>query len=200
MLWIEKYRPTVFEEILGQDHVVTHLKNAALSGNVPHLLLTGPAGTGKSVSVECLARLLYGERMEENLTTIQIADLFEQGKKYLENDERYVHLYRREQSLLTNFKNIIRWYASIRPLDSEFRIIVFEGASAMTREAQQGIRRIMERYSKTCRFIFVTSRPSAIIPAVSSRCLPFFFVPINNDVVGTRLHAILSSDAQVKTT
>jgi replication factor C small subunit len=194
MLWIEKYRPTVFDEILGQDHVVTHLKNAALSGNVPHLLLTGPAGTGKSVSVECLARLLYGDRMEENLTTIQIADLFEQGKKYLESDERYVHLYRREQSLLTNFKNIIRWYASIRPLDSEFRIIVFEGASAMTREAQQGIRRIMERYSKTCRFIFVTSRPSAIIPAVSSRCLPFFFVPINNDVIESRLNAILSSE------
>jgi replication factor C small subunit len=194
MLWIEKYRPNGFDEILGQDHVVTHLKNAALSGNVPHLLLTGPPGTGKSVSVECLAHQLYGDRMEENLTIIQTADLFEQGKKYLESDERYAHLYRREQSLLSNFKNITRWYASIRPLDSEFRIMVFEGASALTREAQQGIRRIMERYSRTCRFIFVTSRPSAIIPAVSSRCLPFFFVPIHSDVIGNHLHAILASE------
>ncbi|MDD1706414.1 MAG: AAA family ATPase [Methanoregulaceae archaeon] len=194
MLWIEKYRPNVFEEILGQDPVVTHLKNAALSGNIPHLLLTGPAGTGKSVSVECLAHLLFSERTEENLTIIQAADLFEQGKKYLESDERYVHLYRRDQSLLSNFKNITRWYASIRPLDSEFRIIVFEGASALTREAQQGIRRIMERYSRTCRFIFVTSRPSAIIPAVSSRCLPFFFVPVSNEVIAGRLNTILHTE------
>jgi len=194
MLWIEKYRPKVFEEIRGQDPVVAHLKNAAASGMVPHLLLTGPPGTGKSVSVECLAHQLYGDRVEENLTIIQTADLFEQGKKYLEGDERYDHLYRRDQSLLSNFKNITRWYASIRPLDAAFRIMVFEGASALTREAQQGIRRIMERYSRTCRFIFVTSRPSAIIPAVSSRCLPFFFVPIGNAVAGHHLHAILASE------
>jgi replication factor C small subunit len=109
MLWIEKYRPKVFEEIRGQDHVVAHLKNAAASGMVPHLLLTGPPGTGKSVSVECLAHQLYGDRVEENLTIIQTADLFEQGKKYLEGDERYEHLYRRDQSLLSNFKNITRW-------------------------------------------------------------------------------------------
>jgi len=194
MLWIEKYRPNAFEEILGQDHVVTHLKNAALSGNVPHLLLTGPSGTGKSVSVECLAHQLYGDRVDENLTIIQTSDLFEQGKKYLEGDERYEHLYRRDLSLLSNFKNITRWYASIRPLDSEFRLIVFEGASAMTREAQQGIRRIMERYSRTCRFIFVTSRPSAIIPAVSSRCIPFFFVPIRSELISNRLHSIISTE------
>jgi replication factor C small subunit len=194
MLWIEKYRPKNFEEILGQDHVVAHLKKAALSGDVPHLLLTGPPGTGKSVAVECLAYQLFGERMEENLTIIQTADLFEQGKKYLEGDERYEHLYKRDQSLLSNFKNIVRWYASIRPLDSEFRIIVFEAASAMTREAQQGIRRIMERYSRTCRFVFVTSRPSALIPAITSRCLPFFFVPIGSEVVGKHLHAILSME------
>ncbi|HNJ80699.1 MAG TPA: AAA family ATPase [Methanoregulaceae archaeon] len=194
MLWIEKYRPKSFEEIRGQDHVVSHLKRAARSGDIPHLLLTGPPGTGKSVAVECLAYQLYGDRMAENMTVIQTADLFEQGKKYLEGDERYGHLYQREQSLLSNFKNIVRWYASIRPLDSDFRIIVFEGASAMTREAQQGIRRIMERYSRTCRFIFVTSRPSALIPAISSRCLPFFFVPVESRVVGDHLHAILASE------
>jgi len=194
MLWIEKYRPDSFEEIIGQEQVTAHLRSAAVSGNVPHLLLTGPAGTGKSAAVSCLARLLYGERSDENHTVIQTADLFEQGKKYLENDERYTHLYRRDESLLANFKNITRWYASIRPLDAAFRLLVFEGASALTREAQQGLRRIMERYSATCRFIFVTSRPSAIIPAVSSRCLPFFFAPLSDAVVEQKLHGILAAE------
>ena len=194
MLWIEKYRPGSFEEIVGQEQVTAYLKSAAVSGNVPHLLLTGPAGTGKSAAVSCLAHLLYGERSDENHTVIQTADLFEQGKKYLEDDERYAHIYRRDESLLANFKNITRWYASIRPLDAGFRLLTFEGASALTREAQQGLRRIMERYSATCRFIFVTSRPSAIIPAVSSRCLPFFFAPLKDAMVEQKLHAILAAE------
>jgi replication factor C small subunit len=191
MLWIEKYRPSSFDEIFGQEHVISRLDHAASGGNVPHLLFIGPAGTGKSAAAECLAMKLYGESWGENTTIIQTSDLFEQGKKYLERNDRYSHIYRREESLLTNFKNIIRWYASVRPLDADFRLVILEGASALPREAQQGLRRIMERYSRTCRFIYVTTRPSAIIPAISSRCLPFFFSPLKSEVVEARLRSIL---------
>lgn len=192
MLWIEKYRPASFGEIIGQEQVISRLTSAAGTGSLPHLLITGPAGTGKSVAVECLARELFGERVGENTTTIQASDLFEQGKKYLEGNERYAHIYRREESLLTNFKNVTRWYASIRPLDAEFRLLIFEGASALSREAQQGLRRIMERYSRTCRFVYVTNRSSGIIPAISSRCLPIFFSPLSDEVVEARLRSIIS--------
>jgi replication factor C small subunit len=194
MLWIEKYRPASFDDILGQDQVVSRLRTSARTGSLPHLLITGPAGTGKSVAVECLARDLFGERAGENTTTIQASDLFEQGKKYLEGDERYAHIYRKEESLLSNFKNITRWYASVRPLDADFRLVIFEGASALTREAQQGLRRIMERYSRSCRFVYVTSRSSGIIPAISSRCLHFFFSPLSPAVIEDRLNGILSRE------
>ncbi len=191
MLWIEKYRPQTFDEMVGQEHVIARLKAAPLTGKVPHLLLSGPSGTGKTVAVECLSRELYGERQYENSTTIVVSDLFEQGKRYLEGDERYAHIYRRDESLLTNFKNITRNFASIRPLDTEFRLLTFEGASALPREAQQALRRIMERYSRTCRFIFITRRPSGIIPAISSRCLPFFFSPLPAELVEQQLRSIL---------
>ncbi|NYT08053.1 MAG: AAA family ATPase [Methanomicrobiales archaeon] len=194
MLWIEQYRPASFDEILGQDPVISRMRSAARTGSLPHLLITGPAGTGKSAAVECLARELFGERSGENTTTIQVSDLFEQGKKYLEGNERYAHIFRKEESLLTNFKNITRWYASVRPLDAEFRLLIFEGASALPREAQQGLRRIMERYSRTCRFIYVTTRSSGIIPAISSRCLPFFFSPLSPAVIEERLQSILSRE------
>jgi replication factor C small subunit len=198
MLWIEKYRPRTFEEIIGQEHVVAHLKAGPGTGNVQHLLLSGPSGTGKSVAVECLSRVLYGERMHENSTVIMVSDLFEQGKRYLESDERYAHIFRRDESLLANFKNITRNFASIRPLDTEFRLLVFEGASSLPREAQQALRRTMERYSRTCRFIFITRRPSGIIPAISSRCLPFFFSPLPGDLISRHLRSILHSEYGTK--
>lgn len=195
MLWIEKYRPKTFDEIAGQDQVTGRLKAAAGRKNIPHLLLSGPSGTGKSAAVECLSRELYGDAWPGNTTTIVVSDLFEQGKRYLEADERYGHLYRRDESLLTNFKNITRSFASIRPLDTTFRLLIFEGASSLPREAQQALRRTMERYSRTCRFVFVTRRPSGIIPAISSRCLPFFFSPLPPDIVEGHLMAILARES-----
>ena len=192
MLWTEKYRPRIFDEIIGQEHVIARLKATAETGRVPHLLLSGPSGTGKSVAVECLSRGLFGERMLENTTIIMASDLFEQGKRYLEGDERYAHIFRRDESLLTNFKNITRSFASVGPLDAPFRLLVFEGASDLPREAQQALRRTMERYSRTCRFIFITRRPSGIIPALTSRCLPFFFSPIPGDLIERYLRSILS--------
>jgi len=194
MLWIEKYRPTQFSEILGQSGVISHLSSFAEAGTFPHLLLTGPHGTGKSVSMECLASALYGDFPGPNVTVIQVSDLFSLGKKYLEKEERYAHIYQKDQSLLANFKNITRWYASIRPLDAEFKMVVFEGASSLTREAQSALRRIMERYSRTCRFVLISTHTSGIIPAISSRCLPFFFAPLGEKDITAHLYHVLEME------
>jgi replication factor C small subunit len=190
MLWIEKYRPETLNAILGQDPVVHHLANFAASKTVPHLLLTGPHGSGKSAAIECFAKALYEENWELNTSVFQTADLFFQGKAYLEQDDRYAHLYEKSQSLITNFKYIIKWYASLRPLDAEFKLMVFEDAHTLTRDAQQALRRIMERSSTTCRFIFSTTNQSALIPPLTSRCLPLFFSPLNQDVMLNHLRTI----------
>jgi len=190
MLWIEKYRPRTFNEIIGQEKVVERLSQAAASRAVPHLILAGPPGTGKSVSVECLARALYQDHADENLTVIPTSDLFSLGRKFLEAEERYAHLYRADESVLSNFKRITREYSSLRPLDADFKLMAFEGASSLPREAQQALRRIMERSSRTCRFIYCTSHPSAIIPAIASRCLPVFFPPIPDSLVESHLRAV----------
>lgn len=137
MLWIEKYRPKEFSDIVGQDPVIRQLSSFAGSGMVPHIILTGPHGTGKSVTVECFAKAVYRENWEMNTTVFPTADLFLQGKAFLETDERFAHLYQKNQSLINNFKYIIRWYASLRPLDAEFKLMVFEDAHALSREAQQ---------------------------------------------------------------
>ncbi|WP_292367762.1 AAA family ATPase [Methanoregula sp. UBA64] len=194
MLWTEKHRPAVLAEIKGQDRIVAILSSCASAKTLPHLMLTGPHGTGKSAAIRCFARELYGENYETNTTIFQTSDLFSQGKKLLEEDERYAHLYQKGQSLIVNFKHILKWYASIRPLDADFKLMVFEDAHALTRDAQQGLRRIMERYSGTCRFVFTTTNPSAIIPAISSRCLPLFFAPIPADLMIGHLREIAGQE------
>ena len=190
MLWIEKYRPELLTDILGQEPVVHHLANFAASKTLPHLLLTGPHGTGISVAIECFAKALYQDNWELNTSVFQTADLFLQGKAYLEQDDRYAHLYQKNHSLITNFKYIIKWYASLRPLDAEFKLMVFEDAHTLTRDAQQALRRIMERASSTCRFIFSTTNQSAIIPPIASRCLPLSFSTVDQDIMLTRLRTI----------
>ena len=190
MLWIEKYRPEHLTDIIGQETVIRHLSSFAESGSVPHLILTGPHGTGKSAAIECFAKALYKDNWELNTSVFQTADLFSQGKAYLEQDDRYSHLYQKNQSLITNFKYIIKWYASLRPLDAEFKLMVFEDAHTLTRDAQQALRRIMERASATCRFIFSTTNQSAIIPPITSRCLPLYFSPLDPERMLGHLHKI----------
>ena len=194
MLWSEVYRPKGCEDIIGQDEVVRYLVSFAESGSVPHMLISGPHGTGKTVAVECLAKGLYAENWEANVSTFSAADLLGRGRSALEADERFSHIYRKDQSLIVNFKYIVKWYASMRPLDAPFKLMVFEDAHDLTFEAQQALRRTMERYSATCRFIFITTRPSAIIPAIASRCLPLFFAPIESGIIRARLEEILAAE------
>jgi len=196
MLWTERYRPERLDDIVGQDQVIGLLSSCAAMGTIPHLMLAGPHGTGKSAAIRCFAEQLYGANWEGNTSIFQTADLFSQGKKLLEEDERYAHLYQKGQSLIVNFKYILKWYASMRPLDADFKLMVFEDAHALTREAQQGLRRIMEQYSRTCRFVFSTTNQSAIIPAISSRCLPLFFAPLPSRVLIARFSAIREREEQ----
>ena len=195
MLWIEKYRPQSLREVAGQEQVVRHLLRFAAGRSLPHLLVTGPHGTGKTAAIECLAKALYGDGWVENTTVLDATLIFLQGKGSLAADERFAHLYRKDEGLSANFKRIVRWYASMRPLDAEFKILVLEGSHSLPRDIQQALRRTLERYSATCRFILCTTNPSAIIPAIGSRCLPLSFLPLEGPVILDTLLRILDAEA-----
>ena len=194
MLWSEAYRPKGCDDIIGQDEVIRQITAFADSGSVPHMLISGPHGTGKTAAVECMAKRLYGENWKANTTVLSAIDLLGRGRSALESDERFSMIYRKDRSLIVNFKQIVKWYASMRPLDADFKLMVFEDAHGLTFEAQQALRRTMERYSATCRFILVTVRPSAVIPAIASRCLPLFFAPVESSLIRERLLEILAAE------
>ena len=194
MLWIEKYRPETFDTLLGQSSAAKQLTAYAEAGNLPHLMVVGRSGVGKTAALEIFSRGFYTESPAENTTVLPVSVMFSQGHTYFAENERFAHLYQKGKSVLANFKYIVKWHASLKPLSAPFRIIIFDGAGDLPKDAQAALRRIMERYSQTCRFIFVTNTIASLIDPIRSRCVPLYFLPIEDDVMTTHLRTILDAE------
>lgn len=182
-VWTLKYRPDTFEGILGNRQTIGTLKSLAASGAIPHLILFGPDNTGKMTAALALAKQLYGEESELNFTYFNASDFFEQGKNYLVRDPRFYRILgtddpkKIQKSVISIFKDIVNEYAAVAPMNADYKIICIDSAEALTMEAQQALRRIMEKYSKTCRFILSSKSVSKIIPPLRSRGVTLFFSP-----------------------
>ncbi|QLH75483.1 MAG: replication factor C small subunit [Methanomassiliicoccales archaeon] len=172
-IWIEKYRPKKLEDIIGQPEIVNRLKSYARSGNLPHLMFAGPAGTGKTTSALALARELYKEAWRDNFVELNASD------------ERGIDVVRGK----------IKEFARTSPLGgASFKIIFLDEADALTPDAQAALRRTMERYSTNCRFILSCNYSSKIIEPIQSRCAVFRFRPVKADDVKMYLRKIAESE------
>jgi len=153
-IWTEKYRPKKFSEIVGQNDIIKRVKGLVDSFNIPHLLFAGPAGTGKSTLALVVVKELYKEQWQDNYLELNASD------------ERGINIVREK------VKNFARTKAIG---DIPFKIIFLDEADALTPEAQQALRRTMENYSTTCRFIMSCNYSSKIIDPIQSRCAMFRF-------------------------
>ena len=161
-VWTEKYRPKKLEDVIGQHEITDRLIAYVKSGNLPHLLFAGPAGTGKTTSAIALARELYADSWQQNFHELNASD------------ERGIQVVRTK----------IKEFARTQPIgDKPFKIIFLDEADALTPEAQAALRRTMEKYSGTCRFILSCNYSSKIIEPIQSRCAAFRFRAIHEDDV-----------------
>lgn len=153
-IWTEKYRPATFPELVGQDEVVKRVQSLTNSMNIPHLLLAGPAGTGKSTLALIVVRDLFKKNWRENFLELNASD------------ERGINVVREK----------VKNFARTKSLGNiDFKIIFLDEADALTPEAQQALRRTMENYSGTCRFILSCNYSTKIIDPIQSRCAVFRF-------------------------
>lgn len=170
-VWIEKYRPQTFSEVRGQEHVVPRIQSFVESGNMPHLLFAGPAGVGKTTLSLVVAKTLFGDNWRGNFLELNASD------------ERGIDVVR----------NKVKDFARTRAIgDVPFKIIYLDECDALTREAQQALRRTMENYVQTCRFILSCNYSSKIIDPIQSRCAVFRFKPLPKE----SLHQIIEHVAQ----
>ena len=156
-IWTEKYRPQDFSEIKGQKEIVRRIKAFVEMQNIPHLLFTGPAGVGKTTLSLVIAKKLFGDSWHQNFLELNASD------------ERGIDIVR----------NKVKDFARTKAIgDVPFKIIYLDECDALTREAQQALRRTMENYTQTTRFILSANYSSKIIDPIQSRCAMFRFKPL----------------------
>ena len=172
-IWTEKYRPSKFEGVVGQEDIIKRVQNLTNSMNIPHLLFAGPAGTGKSTLALIVVKELFGKNWKENYLELNASD------------ERGIDVVRQK----------VKDFARTKAIgDVNFKVIFLDEADALTKEAQQALRRTMENYTKTCRFIMSCNYSSKILDPIQSRCVVLRFKLLEKKDIEKRVKFIAENE------
>ena len=168
-IWVEKYRPRKFEEIVGQQEIVSRLQSFVEKKSLPHLLFAGPPGVGKTCAALCIAHQLFGDGWRPNFLELNASD--ERG--------------------IDTIRTKVKDYARTRPIgDVPYKVVYLDESDALTSDAQHAMRRTMEMYTHTCRFILACNYSGRIIEPIQSRCAIFRFKRLSEKEVTQMLKRI----------
>ncbi|UCD00614.1 MAG: replication factor C small subunit [Promethearchaeota archaeon] len=169
-VWTEKYRPRAFNEIVSQSIAINNLKKFVKSTNIPHLIFTGPAGTGKTSTALIMAKhFLKEENLDANLLELNASDTVRM---------EYV------REVLKNFVN----QSLVK--DGTLKFVILDEADNIPGQVQQALRRIIEKASNNIKFILLCNYINRIIDPIVSRCAVFRFVSLPKEKIIERLKYI----------
>jgi replication factor C small subunit len=166
-LWVEKYRPSKLDDYVGNEHLKSKVAGYIETEDVPHLLLFGKAGTGKTTLAKLIVNSIDCDYMMINAS-----------------DENNV------ETVRTKVKN----FASSMGF-KKYKIIILDEFDYMTPNAQAILRNLMETFSRHCRFILTCNYIEKIIEPIQSRCQTFQIVPPTKKDVAIQMSKILKSES-----
>ena len=166
-LWVEKYRPSTLDTYIGNDQLKSKVEVYLESGDLPHLLLYGKAGTGKTT----LAKLLVNN---------------------IECD--YLYINASDENNVETVRSKVKNFASTMGF-KDYKVIILDECDYITPNAQAALRNLMETFSKHCRFILTCNFVERIIDPIQSRCQTFQVIPPNKNDVAKHLHNILTQES-----
>jgi replication factor C subunit 3/5 len=180
-LWCDKQRPRTLAELDYHPDLTERLEKIALARDLPHLLFYGPPGAGKKTRIMCLLRAIFGpgvekvrvERKSFRATSAKVVEITALGSNFhLEMNPSDVGMYDR-----VVVQEIIKEIAAAQTMsmgsdDSKpFKVVVLTEADQLSKQAQHGLRRTMEKFAATCRIILCCESLSKVIEPIRSRCL-----------------------------
>ncbi|ORY01490.1 P-loop containing nucleoside triphosphate hydrolase protein [Clohesyomyces aquaticus] len=173
--WVEKYRPVFLDDVVGNTETIERLKIIAKDGNMPHVIISGMPGIGKTTSILCLARQLLGDAYKEAVLELNASD--ERGIDVVRN----------------RIKGFAQKKVTLPP--GRQKLVILDEADSMTSGAQQALRRTMEIYSATTRFAFACNQSNKIIEPLQSRCAILRYARLTDAQVVRRIMQICEAES-----
>lgn len=172
-LLTEAYRPKVREDLVGNKTQIDQIFNMVNSGKLTHLIFEGPAGTGKTSTALVIGHQLFKEFYHQNFLELNASD----------------------SRRIDDVRGTIKTFAKTIPMgDNKFKIVLLDEGDEMTPEAQNALRRTMEKFSEICIFIFAVNNFERLIEPIRSRCQVFHFGPISQLEISARLAGIYKKE------
>lgn len=185
-IWCERYRPKTLDD-LGQQESIKHIVNhAKIHGTMPHMLLFGPAGVGKTSTAKAICKQYYWKSEKSILDNESVYK--ERVMELNASDERGIQYVRDE------IKTFAQSAITIRNDIPDFKIIILDESDAMTDDSQFALRRVLENFSQTTRFIMICNYVSKIIKPITSRTMKIRYKAITLPVMESMIEIIIKKE------